>query len=504
MPAPRGGTGWQVLLREAACHPLLMVVGAVLLLRLVTLGAYPLMDTTEARYGEIARVMVETGNYITPQEIPGTPFWAKPPLYAWLSAASIQVLGVNEFALRLPSLLCALAVMGMCMYWAAHLVPARSAEHQAWSATLAALFLALCPGFFAASGAVMTDPVLTVCITAMLLAFHQAVVAADAGGPWQRIFFAAAGLGMLAKGPVIGLYAGLPIAAWIAWERRGRVAWERLPWVRGAALALLICAPWYVLAERRTPGFLTYFLLGEHVMRFVQPGWGGDLYGTAHAEPRGMIWAYQLGAVLLGLPLLVAALRARRRAAPADAERASMRLLLLAVLIPLAFFSLAGNIIWTYVLPGLGPLAVWTAHALAPRVAASVPVRRAVLANGIAGTAVLALLITAWVPRHTAAHSSAGLLAQWHGPDDGALLYVGRKAPASLRYYSRGAVRAVPGIPQALQAVAENEGAYIALAPDGGAALQSAARQLPHSREAVLVERNADLALYRLRPARSP
>jgi hypothetical protein len=37
---------------------LLLALGAVLLIRLLSLGAYPLTDTTEARYGEIVRKMV--------------------------------------------------------------------------------------------------------------------------------------------------------------------------------------------------------------------------------------------------------------------------------------------------------------------------------------------------------------------------------------------------------------------------------------------------------------
>ena len=65
-------------------------------------GALPLMDKTEARYGEVARLMAETGNWIVPQIDYGVPFWAKPPLSTWLSAASVKLLGTSEFALRLP------------------------------------------------------------------------------------------------------------------------------------------------------------------------------------------------------------------------------------------------------------------------------------------------------------------------------------------------------------------------------------------------------------------
>jgi len=68
---------------------LVCVVALIVFVRLATLGFYPLMDSTESRYGEIARKMLETGDWIMPQADYGVPFWGKPPLSMWLSAASM-------------------------------------------------------------------------------------------------------------------------------------------------------------------------------------------------------------------------------------------------------------------------------------------------------------------------------------------------------------------------------------------------------------------------------
>ena len=110
-PARRGPAGDMALVLTARerRHRSRCSSSSSSLVRLATLGAYPLMDSTESRYAEIARKMLETGNWLTPQFDYGVPFWGKPPLSTWLSAAAMAVLGVGEFAARLPSFLLALA-----------------------------------------------------------------------------------------------------------------------------------------------------------------------------------------------------------------------------------------------------------------------------------------------------------------------------------------------------------------------------------------------------------
>ncbi|MDX1649785.1 MAG: phospholipid carrier-dependent glycosyltransferase, partial [Myxococcota bacterium] len=70
-------------------------------LRLVSLAPYPLVDPSESRYAEIAREMVASGDWVSPRLEPEVPFWGKPPLSFWLSAASYTVFGVNAPAARL-------------------------------------------------------------------------------------------------------------------------------------------------------------------------------------------------------------------------------------------------------------------------------------------------------------------------------------------------------------------------------------------------------------------
>ena len=84
---------------------------ALFTVRLMSLGLYPYFDTTEARYGEIARLMFETQNWVTPQFDYNIPFWGKPPLHTWMSAASFSIFGISEFTARLPHFIAGLLVL---------------------------------------------------------------------------------------------------------------------------------------------------------------------------------------------------------------------------------------------------------------------------------------------------------------------------------------------------------------------------------------------------------
>ena len=83
---------------------LLWALAIAAVVRLASLALYPLSDTTESRYAEVARKMLELGDWVTPWYDYGIPFWAKPPASMWLTAASFSVFGINEFAARLPHL----------------------------------------------------------------------------------------------------------------------------------------------------------------------------------------------------------------------------------------------------------------------------------------------------------------------------------------------------------------------------------------------------------------
>lgn len=333
---------------------LLLALLTAVALRLLSLGLYPLNDTTEARYAEVARKMVELGDWVTPWYDYGVPFWAKPPLSTWVTAASFKVFGVNEFAARLPHFLLALALAWLIWDWV------RRIDRR--QALLTVCLLAGAILFLVSSGAVMTDMALalgtTMAMRGLWLAMH--------GSPNRRraeatLAFVGLAVGLLAKGPVALVIAGLPFGAWMLATRNVRLAWQGIPWLRGTCLVVALSLPWYLWAEHATPGFLEYFLVGEHWHRFTTPSWAGDRYGNAHEFARGTIWLFAAVAFLPWSVLLPLAAIGRRvgNAALQCRDDRDLRIYLFAwALAPCVFFALARNIIWTYALPAIPAAAI--------------------------------------------------------------------------------------------------------------------------------------------------
>lgn len=334
--------------------------------RLLTLGAYPLLDTTEARYGEIGRKMAELGDWITPWFDWNVPFWGKPPLAFWLSAGSMRLLGATEFAARLPSFLLGLAILGV--------VFGLMRRQRGFDAALmACMVLASTALFFVCSGAVLTDTALTFAVTLAMVAFWCGTRSPGrVGMAWRYGFFAALGLGLLAKGPVALPLVGIPLLLFGLVTRRWRAHWRSLPWIGGTLLMLAIALPWYAIAEMKTPGFLSYFLVGENFRRFTDSGWKGDLYGDVHAHALGYVWLLLLAAALPWTPwLLWRAARSwrdwilwRKFLGPlqeATGDQEWRLYLLLWTLAPGLLFTFAGSVLETYLLPGMPALSLLVA-----------------------------------------------------------------------------------------------------------------------------------------------
>lgn len=331
----------------------LAVLVTVLCVRLVSLAFYPLMDTTEARYGEMARLMTETGNWLTPLFDYGVPFWGKPPLHTWMSALGIELFGISEFAVRFPHWLAAVAVLTLTGYFA---------KQVKVSVVQVAILLTTTAVFYVSAGAVMTDMALTLGMTLAMVGFY---LCWQGRSVWGYVGFVGLSIGLLAKGPVVLVLMGLAVGPWLIWQygpvKPWKLLYQRVPLLSGCALMLLLSLPWYLMAERATPGFLQYFIVGEHWLRFVDSGWQGDLYGSAHDEVRGTIWLF-FAVSALPWSLFIPRALWRLWQAGSGFDKPT-KFFICWMLSPLILFTFAGNILPAYVLPGIPGMGLLLAYA---------------------------------------------------------------------------------------------------------------------------------------------
>jgi 4-amino-4-deoxy-L-arabinose transferase-like glycosyltransferase len=351
----------------AANRPLRLALYALLaaIIYLPGLGRPALWEPDEGRYAEIAREMVVSGDYVTPRDDLEL-YFEKPPLVYWANAVSIKVFGVNEFAVRLPA---ALFSIGQVVVTAA----LAEAMLGATAGLLAALALALSPLFFGFARFATLDPALAFFLSAGLAAFYAAArddsFSLPSSRKWMMISAAMLALGTLAKGPVALILGGAIAIAWLATERRLNQIAE-MPLASCLVIYAAIVIPWFAIAEARNPGFMRFFIIHEHLERYVassEHGWGPWFFIPIVL---GGAWPW-----ILFVPLGWYAMRANDGSGSGRA-RASASFLGIWFVVVFVFFSIPRSKLGSYILPALPPLAIFAGYGLA-RMPALDAVRRA-------------------------------------------------------------------------------------------------------------------------------
>ncbi len=249
----------------------LLLLAGVLLSFFAGLGAVPLFDLDEGAFAEATREMLQRGDYIS-TFLNGEPRYDKPVLIYWLQAVSVLSFGVNEFAFRLPSALCATGWVLMVLLFVRRVAGTRPA-------LLAAGFTATAAGITVIGRAAIADALLNfLIVTAMASAY---LYLAERRRAWLLGAYVAMGFGLLAKGPVAVL---VPLATTFLYclSKGDLKAWLRVVLdPAGIALLLAIAAPWYVAQYlKEGDAFVRGFFFKHNVDRFRAPmhGFDGSLF----------------------------------------------------------------------------------------------------------------------------------------------------------------------------------------------------------------------------------
>ena len=310
-------------------------------------GGRSLMDSSEARYGEVAREMLRDGDWLVPH-LHGHPHLTKPPLAYWMFAGGMRLLGANAWGARLPLAACFTGTV------IALLVAARSMVAEREKALGACLVYATGAFSSASSYVLTTDPLLTFFVAAGIAAWWRDQRQASALAWWA--FCICFGLAFMTKGPPALLHLIPIVALSLRASRRGRIRPRRV--VGAAAIIFVVGCWWYLVMIQRDPSLLAYYLKDEVVERIATSKHGRD------NSPLVYLLILALGTfpwIFLWKPVLV---RLGRIARSPRGQGGAPRLpdpdffLLVWLLAPLVVFVFSKSRMPLYILPLFLPLSL--------------------------------------------------------------------------------------------------------------------------------------------------
>ncbi|HET9469360.1 MAG TPA: glycosyltransferase family 39 protein [Vicinamibacterales bacterium] len=319
---------------ESSRHRLLVaLVAAAVIPYFLNLGVSSIWDANEAFYAQTPREMMEAGDYVTPS-FNFQLRMNKPVLSYWNVAASYHLFGISEWSERLP-----IAIGGVVI------IATAFALGRLCGGTLAGLFAALVlatsPRIFLLARRIIIDIHITMWTGLVLLFFALAETRPQRRRVYLCLMYAAAGFGVLTKGPVAVFLPAVVFFIYLASQKRlADLRHMMLP--TGALISLAIVVPWYYFLYREHGWeYIGAFIFGENLGRYAE---------AVGEQSRGLLFYFpvmlaDLFPWSLLIPLsLWAAIRYGWH------DRAA-RLMVIWIAVIVVFFSLSGTKEDLYILP---------------------------------------------------------------------------------------------------------------------------------------------------------
>lgn len=316
------------------------------------IGKYPLSAPDGARYSEIPREMLVTGDFITPH-LDGIKYFEKPPLFYWMQAVSLKVFGINEFAANFANTLMALLTC-LLVYLSGRKLFSRQ------TGFIASLILASSILFYAMSQLITLDMTLTFFLSACLFSFIAATkepfgIKRDCL-LWSMYIFA--GLAVMTKG-LIGIIFPIGIIFFYLLLFN---EWRNLKTYKifsGSILFLIITLPWHILVQVKNPEFFHFYFIEQHFLRFF-----------THYAGRGQPWWFFIAVLFIGffpwiffLPQTI--LYNFPKKFLKFPEYKQTIFFLIWIILIFVFYSISSSKLIPYILPIMPPLAILTGNYLA-------------------------------------------------------------------------------------------------------------------------------------------
>src|SRR5581483_4771379 len=367
----------------------LLLAGFCAFLFFYGLGAFGLIGADEPRYAQVAREMLDRQDWVTPT-LGGAAWLEKPPLYYWQAMLSYSVLGVTDVAARIPSAVDAtLLIVAIYLFFR---------KFRSGVQVDAALIAASCAGVIGYARAASMDIGLTATFAIGMLAWWA--WRESGKHAYLALFYFFMALGMLAKGPVAPVLAGVIVVLFALAARETKLI-VRTMWWPGILLFCAVGLPWYVLVDLRNPQFFREFILEHNLARF-----SSNLYH--HPEP---FWYYIPVTAFSLVPWIAFVIAAavesirvwwnERREVRSEPDL-HLQFSIFAccwLIVPVIFFSISQSKLPGYILPSIPAGAILLAIYLMGRVEreASLPRWLAIIHAAISSAPVLPALVVGYL-----------------------------------------------------------------------------------------------------------
>lgn len=366
-----------------------------LILWFAGLGLRPLGEPDEARYAEVAREMLASGNWLTPK-LDGFNFFDKPVLHYWATGIFYALFGVHEWTARLWVALTGLLSIAAVGWASRRLYGTRTG----W---IAALVLGSMLLFVAGAHINTLDMGVAAFLAIAICLFLVAQFDPRAGQQRVRLNllgWESLALAVLSKGLIGVVFPAITLLVFMLWERDWSIL-RRMTMGWGVLLLLLIAAPWFIAISYRHPDFFDYFFINEHFRRFL-----------TNAYDRDRAWWFFIPVALLGLFPWVVFLPVSRAGWQSVCTGSSERFLLCWILVVFVFFSASHSKLPLYILPIFPALAMLIARRISSLTVRSLAWRCMLISALAVVMAVVALSLTLST-RHLSQHTDMHPALVW-------------------------------------------------------------------------------------------
>lgn len=234
----------------------LFLIITTILLAFAFQGSRGLFETTEGRYAEVSREMLQTNNWLTPQ-LDYKPHWTKPPMIYWCIALSMKIFGVNTLGARICNSLFFCGIVFL-IFMLSKVIWGPETAYVSW------MIGATAPFMFMGLQSLSIDLLLAFLELLTVFSYWKCIQKQDTVNRkiWLTVLWLSAGISFLSKGPP-GLLSLLCILLFNYLQKLRRQRSIKLFWAPALILFFLSGFLWYFIVINKNPGLLHYYLSNE-------------------------------------------------------------------------------------------------------------------------------------------------------------------------------------------------------------------------------------------------